>query len=194
MKFQQNPASDGHTVRGQAPSAHMPTRSVASLRIFPLHNQPLFPRSQPLSAPIEPRPTSLSICAPFPPKGTPSPEPSVFSKENFAKQTQSCLCLQHQTAKTKPNQTHYFGLTACRDVPGFRGEERARVRRAALVYDGLSFRPYTADQPVRRLASRSRTTGTRSIGTFMTVCVVDSYAASSSASASSSDCCSLQAC
>ena len=42
--------------------------------------------------------------------------------------------------------------------------------------------------PTRRFARSSRTSGTRSTGISIAVCVVDSYAASSSATASSSDC------
>lgn len=44
--------------------------------------------------------------------------------------------------------------------------------------------------PARRLARSSRTCGTSSTGISIAVCVVDSYAASSSATASSSDCAS----
>ena len=54
----------------------------------------------------------------------------------------------------------------------------------------IVLRPRPPNQPVLRLAISSRTAGTRSTGTSIAVCVVASYAASSSAIASSSVCCS----
>jgi hypothetical protein len=57
---------------------------------------------------------------------------------------------------------------------------------ARITEINLSTNPRT-NYRARRLARSSRTSGTSSTGMSIAVCVVDSYAASSSATASTSD-------
>ena len=95
----------------------------------------------PLPSNLVPRPCRSAL--PFPPRD-PRVQSLPFSAKKISQNKPNrafvCSTRLRKQSQIKPNQTHFFRLTASRDVPGVGGEVRARARRATLVYDGLSFR------------------------------------------------------